>query len=106
MTRRRSRDATELVDDLIGDDPVLRRRVEEETVHSRVASLIHDARKRAGLTQAQLARLVGTTQAAISRLESADYEGHSLSTLVRIARALDNRLEITMVPSKGPRRAG
>jgi transcriptional regulator with XRE-family HTH domain len=51
-------------------------------------------RNRAKLTQAQLAELIGTTQSVISRLEDADYEGHSLSMLQRIATALHTRLEI------------
>ena len=52
----------------------------------------------AGLTQAELAQLVGTTQSVISRLEDADYEGHSLSMLQRIADALHQRLEVRFVP--------
>jgi hypothetical protein len=38
---------------------------------------------------------VGTTQSVISRLESDDYEGHSLSMLVRIGAALDRRIAVT-----------
>ena len=41
--------------------------------------------------------MIGTTQSVISRLEDADYEGHSLSMLNRIAEALDKRLKIQMV---------
>ena len=50
----------------------------------------------AGLTQQQLAALVGTTQSVISRLEDADYDGHSLSILNRIAAALQKKLTVTM----------
>ena len=49
------------------------------------------------MTQKQLAELVGTTQSVISRLEDADYEGHSLSMVNRIAKALDRRLIIQLV---------
>ncbi len=52
----------------------------------------------AGLTQAKLAELVGTTQSVISRLEDADYEGHSLSMLQRVAEALHRRIDIRFVP--------
>jgi transcriptional regulator with XRE-family HTH domain len=62
-----------------------------------VARLIHDARTRAGLTQAQLAQRVGTRQPVIARLEDADYEGHSLTTLERIAEALNLALDIRFV---------
>lgn len=64
----------------------------------RVAQLIHDARTSAGLTQSELAEKVGTTQSVISQLEAADYEGHSLSMLRRIATALGSHVEIRLVP--------
>ncbi|MCA9214186.1 MAG: helix-turn-helix domain-containing protein [Planctomycetales bacterium] len=63
----------------------------------RVSQILHDARTQAGLTQQQLADAVGTTQSVISQLEDAEYDGHSLSMLRRIATALDQRLEIRMV---------
>lgn len=46
------------------------------------------ARNEAGLTQAQLARRIGTTQSVISRLESFESGGINLNTLYRIADAL------------------
>ena len=72
-----------------------------------VAQKLTALRLRAGMTQRQLAHLVGTTPSAICRLESADYEGHSLAMLNRIAAALDQRVEIHFVPvSQGKRRQG
>ena len=53
-------------------------------------------RKKAGLSQQQLAELVGTTQSVISRLEDSDYDGHSLTMLDRIARALGKKLTLTI----------
>jgi ribosome-binding protein aMBF1 (putative translation factor) len=91
-------DAGEILERVVGDDADLRRQVEEEKLHVRVAEMIFEARVRAGLTQAELAHLVGTTQSVISRLEDADYEGHSLSMLQRIAEALHQRLEVRFVP--------
>ena len=55
-------------------------------------------RTQAGLSQRQLAKLVGTTASVICLLEDADYQGHSLSMLRRIATALDRRIEIRFVP--------
>jgi ribosome-binding protein aMBF1 (putative translation factor) len=52
-----------------------------------LALLVREMRENAGLTQAELARKVGTTQSAIARLEDAEYAGHSLSVLERIAAA-------------------
>src|ERR1035441_857442 len=63
-----------------------------------VARKIYDLRMKAGLSQRELAKLVGTTASAICRLEDADYEGHSMAMLNRIAAALDKRVEIRFVP--------
>ncbi len=99
MTKKTS-DAIQILDRLTGDDPELHRMIAEEDVNAQVARMIHDARTAAGLTQKQLAELVGTQQSAIARLEDADYEGHSLSMLRRIAEALHQRLEVRFVPDR------
>ena len=65
-----------------------------------VAEKIYKMRTKAGLTQRQLAKRVGTTASVICRLEDADYEGHSLAMLNRIATALNMRLEIRFVAMK------
>ena len=65
---------------------------------AKISCLIYDVRQQAGLTQQGLAELVGTTQSAISRLEDADYGGHSLSMLQRIAIALNQKVEIRFSP--------
>ena len=80
----KSRNATEILKRLTGDDPELREMIAEETMNVQVARMIYKARTAAGLTQAQLADLVDTQQATIARLEDADYEGHSLSMLRRM----------------------
>ena len=56
-----------------------------------IAQKIYDMRAAAGLTQTELARLAHTTASVICRLEDAEYEGHSLSMLHRIATALHKR---------------
>lgn len=80
----------------VGDDPAREASVEAERVNAHIARLIRDVRTSADLTQANLAKLIGTTQSVISRLEDADYEGHSLSMLTRIATALNLKLTVTM----------
>ncbi len=65
----------------------------------RIAQMIYDARTTAGLTQTQLAKKVGTTQSVISQLEDADYGGHSLSMLRRVAAALHSHVEVRIVPN-------
>jgi DNA-binding XRE family transcriptional regulator len=72
----------------------------EAEANDTVARKIYALRKRAGLTQQQLAKLVGTTTSAICRLEDADYQGHSLAMLRRIADALNKRVELRFVNAK------
>ncbi|MBI4601654.1 MAG: helix-turn-helix transcriptional regulator [Planctomycetes bacterium] len=100
----KTKDALKILDRLTGDDPELRDRIAEEALNCRVARRIYDARTEAGLTQEDLARLIGTKQPVIARLENADYEGHSLSMLRRIAEALGKRLEVRFEPSPTRRR--
>jgi len=80
----------------IGDDKSALAALQAEHVNARVARQIYDARKRAGLNQQQLAKLVGTTQSVISRLEDADYDGHTVKMLSRIARALGDDLNVVI----------
>ena len=47
--------------------------------------LVREMREDASLTQTELAKKVGTTQSVIARLEDAEYTGHSLSMLERVA---------------------
>ena len=72
--------------------------LEEARANDEVACKIYELRTNAGLTQRQLAKLIGTTASVICLLEDADYEGHSLSMLRRIARAVNRRVEIRFVP--------
>lgn len=88
-----------LYDRYVGDDPKQRAAYEEHLESARIARQIYEFRSKAGLSQRALAKLVGTTASAICRLEDADYRGHSLSMLRRIAAALDQRVEIHFVPA-------
>lgn len=91
-------DGIKIVEGMIGDDAELREMCERATVNAHVAQLIYDARTEAGLSQTELAQMIDTTQSVISRLEDADYEGHSLSMLSRIAQALNREVKINLVP--------
>ena len=68
--------------------------LEEIRAEAEVARTIYRLRSAAKLTQQALAERVGTTASVISRLEDADYTGHSLAMLRRIAAALGRRVEI------------
>ena len=86
-----------LIDKFVGDDSKRQARMEEETVNIEAAQLVYDLRTKAGLSQRQLARKVGTTASVICRMEQADYDG-SLAMLRRITGALNQRLELRAVP--------
>jgi DNA-binding XRE family transcriptional regulator len=77
--------------------PVMLAALEEARANDEVARKIYELRTKAGLSQRQLAKLVGTTASVICLLEDADYQGHSLSMLRRIAAALNRRVEIRFV---------
>lgn len=99
---KKTSDALVILDRMAGDSAKLRRLTEEARVNAAVAQLIYDARTRAGLSQTELAERIGTRQSVISRLEDADYEGHSPNMLQRIAAALGQCVEIRfMAPRKG-----
>ncbi len=74
--------------------------LERARANDQVARKIVALRTEAGLSQRQLARLIGTTASVICRLEDADYGGHSLAMLNRIASALNRRVEIHFVPAE------
>jgi ribosome-binding protein aMBF1 (putative translation factor) len=101
MTMNKSKKTSKTFDILhsryIGEDAERKASLEAERVNAEVAKTIYELRKKGGLTQKELAHMVGTTQSVISRLEDADYEGHSLSMLHRIAMALNRRLSVQMI---------
>ena len=87
-------DALKIIDWLTRDDSEMENLIREASLNAIVAQLIYEARTARGLTQKQLADRVGTKQSAIARLEDADYDGHSLSMLQKIAGALNQKVEI------------
>jgi ribosome-binding protein aMBF1 (putative translation factor) len=70
-----------------------------------LASAVMDVRGRAGLTQQELARKMGTTQPVVARLESGRTRP-SMRTLERLAEATGSRLVITFEPRGSKRLAG
>ena len=68
--------------------------LEEEFV---LAGTVMDVRNRAGLTQEELARRMGTTQPVVARLESGRTRP-SMRTLERLAEATGSRLLISFAP--------
>lgn len=101
----KSQDALKILDKVTSRSAAVRRGIANARVNLEVAQMVYDARTKAGLSQRELAQMVGTRQSAIARLEDADYRGHSLSMLQRIGNALGQRLELRFVraPRRGPR---
>jgi transcriptional regulator with XRE-family HTH domain len=90
----RTRNFAEVIRAKLAADPKLAEAVEQEAFNADIAMKVYQARTEAGLTQAELAARIGTRQSVISRIEDADYEGHSLSILRRIASALDLNVRV------------
>jgi ribosome-binding protein aMBF1 (putative translation factor) len=78
--------------------------LEEERANADIARMIYDLRAEAGLSQRQLAKQINTTASVICRLEDANYQGHSLAMLRRIAAALHKCVEIRVVDAVSQKR--
>ena len=102
--KKMTSDGIQILDKIMGDDTEMRALIAEERGNLQVAMEIYHLRTKAKLSQEQLAEKVGTTQSVISRLEDADYDGHSLSMLQRIASALNKRVEVRFVSGKASKR--
>jgi ribosome-binding protein aMBF1 (putative translation factor) len=99
-TRDKSSALDYLRDRYVGDDPARVAAYEAALTDAKVARDLHMLRTRAGLSQRELAERVGTTASVICRLEDADYEGHSLGMLRRVAAALGRRVEVRFPPAR------
>lgn len=69
---------------------------EEKAIAFYTGQVIEDARKKVKITQAELARRIGSDRAYISRIEKGQTEPKA-STLYRIMSALGFRVEFTMI---------
>ncbi len=80
-------------------DPKYRKKYDALHEEFALANSVIEARKRAGLTQQQLAQKMGTTQPVVARLEAGNSRP-SLRTLERLADATGSRLVISFQPRK------
>jgi DNA-binding XRE family transcriptional regulator len=98
LKTRKISDGVKLLDRrYVRNDEDMKKLVEEEFEKLKIGQQIYDLRKESNLTQDELADMVGTTGSVISRLESAEYDGHSLKMLERIAVALGKKVSISIV---------
>jgi DNA-binding transcriptional regulator YiaG len=78
-------------------DPEFKKHYQEERQALKLAMKIAKLREKRGLSQQQLAKLMGTSQQAVSRIESGEYEGFTLKTLEKIAEATGTKVKIEFV---------
>jgi ribosome-binding protein aMBF1 (putative translation factor) len=95
--KRKKDDFDRTIEKALKENPSLKDELDKADRAWDIAFQIYDLRKKAGLTQNQLAKLVGTKQSNIARIESADYTGYTLKTLERVTRALRAKMEIRII---------
>lgn len=77
-------------------DPEFRRIYEIEAPKLDLWLLLVEARLEAGLTQKDVAKRMGISQAQVARIEKRGYEAHTLRTLQRYIEALGNRYKLVV----------
>ena len=82
------------------EDPDFRARLAAADQAWNIALQLSALRQARGLTQQQVAALLGTKQQAIARLEDPAYAGHSLSMVRKYVEALGASLELTIIPTE------
>jgi len=93
-TKKTTTDFAQFIRNKLAKNPALADAVDEARVAADIAEEIFQARKEAGLTQAQLAERIGSTQSVIARLEDSDYRGHSVAMLRKIAAVTGKQLGV------------
>ena len=78
-------------------DPEVKAKYDRLEPEFRLASILIEARTKAGLSQEQLAQRMGMKQAGVARIESGRYNP-SMKTLQRYAEATGHKLQISMEP--------
>jgi predicted XRE-type DNA-binding protein len=93
------------IDGQLARDPEFRRHVEVALTELRLEQDLAALRAARGLSQAQLARLLGVSQPAVAKLESGKAKNLQVKTLVRVATALGGRVRIEIQPAARRRAA-
>lgn len=91
-------DALKIINSMMKNDPELQQMVRESSINAQVADIVYQARESAGLSQEQLAELVGINPSVIAKLEDAEDLVDCLSILAKITVALDRHLDIKLLP--------
>lgn len=88
------------IEEQLKESPALAEKVRRAELALDIAYQIYELRQKKGLTQEELAELIGIKQSNIARLENAEYEGYSLRTLQKIAKGLDTNVNIILTSSE------
>jgi HTH-type transcriptional regulator/antitoxin HipB len=75
-------------------DPEFRAVYEEEAAKKELWLQLVEARQAAGLTQAEVAKRLGVSQAQVARIEKRGYDAYTLTTLRRYVRALGDEYSL------------
>jgi len=78
----------------IKQKPNLVQEIEKAKRALKIAHQIYQLRKQKGLTQKELAKMIGVSQSNIARIESADYNHYTMTTLYKVAVGLNVDLNI------------
>ena len=89
------------IDDQLAADPQLAQAVDDLVAEMKLEQQIVALREKRGLTQRQLAKLLGTSQPYVAKLESGRVKNLGVKTLVKCARALGASLSIRIEPAVG-----
>jgi transcriptional regulator with XRE-family HTH domain len=85
------------------ENPRIKKMVEEELINLAISEELIKLRLEAHLTQAQVAKKMGTTASAISRYEKSDYCKHDLKTISKYALACGQRMNVYFEPVSAKR---
>lgn len=86
------------IEELYKKSPEFRKAYDEEVMMLNIAHKIANLRKERHVTQSELARLTGTTQQTVSRLEDSKNTRITIHTLARLAGALHAKINIELIP--------
>ncbi len=92
-------DALTVMSNMFGKTPGWTDGVADAAMSAEIAEEVYALRERHNLTQLALAKLIGTSQSAIARLEDARYDGHSVAVLRRLAAAVGEQVSVKFIAS-------
>jgi|SRR5579872_5770753 len=100
VTKGSHQSVTEMVRDLLADDPEFVKQFENRIAERELIKALTIARSRAGLTQEQLAEKMGCGQSKLSKLESGVDADMRLGDILAYLKAAGCSLKLSIVPDE------